>query len=122
MAVFAEDQLVVDEKLAPQHTEKEDAGDDVGDGGGHRHAGLKGLGPLLKTASRPEMPTMAKALSWLSQATVMEVKPTPPATPSYSVLLAPEATINPTMPLMAPERNMVRIITGPRSCPRTGRC
>ncbi len=63
------------------------------------------------------MPTMAKALSWLSQATVMEVKPTPPATPSYSVLLAPEATINPTMPLMAPERNMVRIITRPTFMP-----
>ena len=47
----------------------------------------------------------------------MEVNPTPPATPSYSVLLAPEATMNPTMPLMAPERNMVRIITRPTFMP-----
>ena len=38
--------------------------------------------PLERMASIMEMATMAKALSWLSQATVMDVKPTPPATPS----------------------------------------
>ena len=35
--------------------------------------------PLERMASIMEMATMAKALSWLSQATVMDVKPTPPA-------------------------------------------
>ena len=45
---FAEDQLVVDEELTPQHTEQEDAGDDVGDGGGHRHAGLESLRALAE--------------------------------------------------------------------------
>ena len=38
--------------------------------------------PLEMTASIMEMAIIAKALSWLSHATVMEVKPTPAATPS----------------------------------------
>ena len=39
------------------------------------------------------MAIMAKGFSWASQATVMEVKPTPSATLSYRVWLAPEATM-----------------------------
>ena len=73
--------------------------------------------PFSRMASRAEMTIMAKAFSWLSHATVMEVKPTPLATPSYRVLLAPEATMKPTRPLMAPERNMVRIMTWPTFIP-----
>ena len=38
--------------------------------------------PFSSTASRVEMPTMAKGLSWASQATVIAVNPTPAATPS----------------------------------------
>lgn len=41
--------------------------------------------PLLSTASRAEMATMPKGFSWASQATVMPVKPTPPATETDSV-------------------------------------
>ncbi len=63
------------------------------------------------------MTIIAKALSWLSHATVMEVKPTPAATPSYSVVFAPEATIKPTRPEIAPERNIVRIMTWPTFMP-----
>ena len=59
------------------------------------------------------MPTMAKGLSWASQATVMAVKPAPAATPEYRVLLAPETSRKPTTPAMAPERNMVRMMTQP---------
>ena len=38
--------------------------------------------PFSSTASRPEMATIAKGFNCASQATVMAVKPTPPATPS----------------------------------------
>ena len=61
---------------------------------------------------------MAKGLSWASQATVMAVKPTPAATPAYRVLLAPETTHEAHHDrLMAPERNMVRMMTRPTFMP-----
>ena len=43
------------------------------------------LEPLVKTASRPAMSTMAKGLRWASHATMMAVKPTPPEVPLLSV-------------------------------------
>ena len=42
-----EDHPVIDEELTAQHAEEDDAGDDVGDGGGHLHLGLEGVGTNL---------------------------------------------------------------------------
>ena len=78
---------------------------------------LRVSAPFWRTASRADMPTMAKGLSWASQATVMAVKPALFATPEYRVLLAPETSRKPTTPAMAPERNMVRIMTQPTFMP-----
>ena len=43
-----------------------------------------------------------------NQATIMAVKPTPPATESVSCMSAPLTCITPARPQMAAERNMVR--------------
>ena len=44
----AEDQLIVDEELAPQHEEEKHAGDDVGEGRGDTHLGVEGVRALLE--------------------------------------------------------------------------
>ena len=49
---------------------------------------LRVSAPFWRTASRADMPTMAKGLSWASQATVMAVKPAPAATPEVEALAA----------------------------------
>ena len=73
--------------------------------------------PLDRMASMSEMMIIAKALSCESQATVMAVKPLPAATVSDRVMFAPEATMKPTRPQIAPERNMVRIMMRPTFMP-----
>ena len=55
--------------------------------------------------------SMPTGLSRASQATVMAVKPTPPATVSLSVLSAPEACSMPARPHTPAERNIVRMTT-----------
>ena len=63
------------------------------------------------------MMIIANALSCESHATVMAVKPLPAATVSDSVMFAPDATMKPTRPQIAPERNIVRIMILPTFMP-----
>ena len=58
--------------------------------------------------NREETSRIPQGLSWASHATMMAVKPTPPATPAASVLFAPVAWTMPAIPATAPLRNMVR--------------
>ena len=51
---------------------------------------------------------MTKGLNLASQATMMAVKPRPPAVSVEMVWLAPETAMKPVKPQMAPERIMVR--------------
>ena len=69
------------------------------------------MAPFSRKTRRKEMTTMTKVLNLASQATMMAVKPRPPAVEVEMVWPAPATAMKPARPQMAPEMAMVRIKT-----------
>ena len=69
------------------------------------------LAPLSNTARSSEIAIIAKGLNCASQHTTIAVNPTPSATSEYRVMFAPEHTMNPTSPQIAPEMHAVLSVT-----------
>ena len=67
--------------------------------------------PFSSTLNKNDTTKIMPGFSWHSQATMMAVKPTPPATPMERVMSLPATWHTPARPATAPERNMVRSTT-----------
>ena len=67
--------------------------------------------PLSRKIKSAEMRIMINGLNFASHATMMAVKPLPPAVLVEMVWLAPDTARKPAMPHSAPEINMVRVMT-----------
>ena len=67
------------------------------------------MAPLLRKVSRAEISSMTKGFIFASQATMMAVKPRPPAVLMEMVWETADTARKPAKPQTAPEMAMVRI-------------
>ena len=69
------------------------------------------LAPFCRNTRKKDTKAMVKVLSLDSQATMIAVKPRPPAVLVEMVWLAPETSMKPARPHIAPEMAIVRRMT-----------
>ena len=69
------------------------------------------MAPLSRKISSAEKRIITKELNLASHATMMAVKPRPPAVLMEMVWLAPDTARKPAIPHTAPDTTMVRMMT-----------